>query len=366
MGPLARGSSPHFLSIRDQVRFPQMLAELAGPEAPPSPPPPPAALPGAGPDGSAPLRHVWGEVTLTQGCTSHCSYCFSRLARGPLRSVPLDQIRTSVERAIDRGAREIRLTSLDTSCYGMDVGGPDAPRLPDVVRMLGRLGCPEEFRIRVGMMSPQTLRTIAEEYLPLFRTEPRIFRFLHLPVQSGSDRVLGSMRRGYTVNEFRQLILRGREIASDLTVSTDVITGFPGESEEDHQATLRLLRDVEPEIVNVTRFSPRPLTPAARLPPVPARVAKERSREIARLRHDLARRRLERYIGYCGDCLVVEEGVGRTRVGRLYNYLPVVLPEEAPIGQWARVQVHGVRTTYLLGDYLGPAHHPLPGESLGS
>ena len=360
VGPLARGSPPHFLSIRDQTRFPQVLAELAGLEAPRSPPQAPAAPPGANPGGSSPPRHVWGEVTLTQGCTSHCTYCFSRLARGPLRSVPLDQIRTSVERALGQGAREIRLTSLDTSCYGMDMGGPEAPRLPEVVRMLGRLGCPEEFRIRVGMMSPQTLRTIADEYLPLFRSEPRLFRFLHLPVQSGSDGVLGSMRRGYTVSEFRQLILRGREIAPDLTVSTDVITGFPGESEEDHQATLRLLRDVEPEIVNVTRFSPRPLTPAARLSPVPARVAKERSREIARLRHDVARRRLERYIGSRWDCLVVEEGVGETRVGRLDNYLPVVLPQEAPIGQWARIQVHGVRTTYLLGDFLGPTQRPLP------
>lgn len=302
----------------------------------------------------SPLRTtVHRELVLAQGCTSHCSYCFSRLARGPLKSTPFEELRGRALAALRGGAVELRLSSLDTSCWGSErpEGGP---RLPQLVEELSSLPSEHDYRLRVGMMSPQSLEAIAPAYFAALARLPRLFRFLHLPVQSGSDRVLEGMRRGYTVGAFRRLVDHARELVPDLTLSTDVIVGFPVEEREDHEATLRLLEEVEPEILNVTRFSPRPMTPAARLRPLLTRTVKERSREITALRLRLARSRMERWVGRELPAVVTEHGPEGTSVGRLPNYLPVVLPERWPLGSWTRVVVHGARSTYLLGEAVEP------------
>ena len=168
------------------------------------------------------------------------------------------------------------------------------------------------------------------------------------------------MHRGYGAATFRRLVSMGRSRLDTLTLSTDLIVGFPTEGESEFDESLRLVEEVEPEIVNVTRFSPRPLTPAAHLPPLPPRVAKRRSRELTELRMRIARRRLERWIGRERDALPVERGIRSSTVARLSNYLPVVLPERLPLGRTVRVRIEGARSTYLLGRALGPAESALP------
>lgn len=292
----------------------------------------------------APHPSLVEEVVIGQGCASGCAYCFSRLARGPLASVPPDEIVARVRRAAERGAAEIRLTSLDTSAWGRDRA--DGARLPDLLRAVAAVA--GTARIRVGMMSPQTLGPILSEFLDAFRS-PRCYRFLHLPVQSGSDRVLRAMHRGYTSAEFVRQVEEARARLPNLTLATDLIVGFPGETDEEHRASEELVAAVGPEIVNVTRFSPRPGTPAVRLRPVPPRVAKNRSRSLTALRQRLARLRLERWIGYRGTARVLEYGPGTSSVARLTNYLPVVLPSQPPLGSEVEVRVEGARSTYLLG-----------------
>jgi threonylcarbamoyladenosine tRNA methylthiotransferase CDKAL1 len=320
-----------FVPIRDQGRIPELLRH----DAPPGPPegaPPPLERP------------VTEEIVLAQGCTSACSYCFSRLARGRLASVPAPEIVDRVGEAFARGAREIRLTGLDTASWGEDL--PGAPRLPDLLDAIRERG--EDFRLRVGMMSPQSLEPILPEFLEAL-DDRRIYRFLHLPVQSGSDRILERMRRGYTVATFRHLVAEARRAFPTLHLATDVIVGFPTERDEDHARTEALLEEVAPETVNVTRFSARPGTPAARGPPVPPGAAKRRSRSLARLRERLARGQLERWIGSTVDARVLEYGSEGSSVARLPNYLPVVLDERPPLGSDVPVRIEGARSTYLLG-----------------
>jgi len=172
-------------------------------------------------------------------------------------------------------------------------------------------------------------------------------------VQSGSDRILDAMHRGYDVRTFRAQVAAARERFPDLHLSTDVIVGFPGETDDDHAATERLIEEVAPETLNVTRFSARPGTVAARLRPIGPRVAKARSRSITTLRQRVARRRLERWIGRTGTVRVLEYGPGGTAVARLGNYLPVALPERAPLGRDLEVRIDGARSTYLLGRPTG-------------
>jgi len=259
-------------------------------------------------------------------------------------------IAARVGAAVLRGVREVRLTGLDTAAWGLD--RTDGERLPDLVEAVAEAA--GNARVRVGMMSPQSLQPLLERHAAALG-HPAVFRFVHLPVQSGSDAVLGAMRRGYRVAEFRRqvAVLRGR--VADLHVATDLIVGYPGETEDDHRATQSLLEEVAPETVNVTRFSPRPGTPAAREPRLPPRVAKRRSRELARLRHRLARERLEGRIGERRRARVLEYGPGDSSVARLDNYLPVVLSPRPPLGADIEVRIDGARSTYLLGHAVDAA-----------
>jgi tRNA A37 methylthiotransferase MiaB len=202
------------------------------------------------------------------------------------------------------------------------------------------------------MMSPQSLAPFVERHAEALG-RAGVFRFVHLPVQSGSDRVLRAMHRGYSVAEFRRQVDVLRRRLPDLHLATDVIVGFPGETEDDARATGELLEAVAPETVNVTRFSARPGTPAARLPPLGPRLARERSRGLATLRRRIARERLERWIGDRQRARVLEYGPGESAVARLGNYLPVVLSSRPPLGSDVEVRIDGARSTYLLGAVTG-------------
>jgi len=331
----------HLLAIREQWDLPRLLQGIR-PRAEGVPLPGPKAAPGGSP-------RLHREIVLNQGCASACSYCFSRLARGPLTSVPLASLLRQAEAALREGVVELRLSSLDTSCWGQDFG-PGGTRLPEALSAVAGLPSPQEFRVRVGMMSPQSLVRIVPSYWERMAREPRVYRFLHLPVQSGSDAILQRMHRGYRAEDFRRLVEGARDRVPDLTLATDVITGFPGETEADHRATMELLREVGPEIVNVTRFSPRPGTPASRFAPLPSRVVKERSRDLTRLRLLQARRRMERWVGREDEAMVLEEGVGGSRVARSGSYLPVILRPGPSLGALVPVRIHGARSTYLLGE----------------
>lgn len=325
-----------FVPIREQARIPHLL----------------------GPAIDAPVEAERGpllcreplaeEIVIAQGCASGCSYCYSRLARGPLESVPPARVASRVREAVDRGAAEVRLTSLDTAAWGTEL--PGEARLPELVRTAAEpLGA---ARLRIGMMSPQSLGPILDRYRSALAL-PGVFRFVHLPVQSGSDAILAAMHRGYTVAEFRAQVRSLRARFPDVHLATDVITGFPGESEDDARATESLLEEVGPETVNVTRFSPRPGTPAARLAPLGPRVARERSRRLATVRRRIARDRLEAWIGQRHIAQVMEYGPGGSAVARLDNYLPVVLAGRPPLGARLEVRLDGARSTYLLGAAAG-------------
>jgi MiaB-like tRNA modifying enzyme len=325
-----------FVPIGEQDHLPALLDSWSGDFVMGLPVVPRASEP--------PLPALSEEVIIAQGCTSGCSYCFSRLARGRLSSVAIPAVVRRVREATSRGVREIRLTGLDTAAWGEDLPGPE--RLPELLRTVSEL--PGGFRVRVGMMSPQSLEPYLARYLDALAEGPA-YRFLHLPLQSGSDQVLDQMRRGYRADLFRRQVETARRRLPDLHLATDVIVGFPGETEDDFRATEAILEEVGPETVNVTRFSARPGTPAARLPGLPPRVAKRRSRALAALRHRISRARLEGWIGTRAVGRVLEHGPGGSAVARLGNYLPVVLDRRPPLGTDVELRVDGARSTYLLG-----------------
>lgn len=311
----------------DYSRFPSKLDRERGSHGAPSPP-----------KVSGPLI-----LPIAQGCNGSCSYCMTKLARGDLMSYPLSELVDKVERAVRNGTKEVLVTSQDTAAYGMDRG----VRLPDLLRAI--CSVPGEFRVRVGMMNPDNLADILDDMVDVYR-HPKVYKFLHLPVQSGSDRVIRNMGRAYSADAYKHMVNKVRSSVPEITLSTDVITGFPGEMEEDHHRTVDLMTEVRPNIINVTRFSRRPGTPAATMNgQVPSWVAKERSRELTRLRFKISSEINASKVGRTYSVIIDEKGKGDSVMARTDDYTPVVIKGNHELWQRVEVRVTGHASTHLYG-----------------
>ena len=290
-------------------------------------------------------------VPIAQGCAGRCTYCITRVARGRVASLPTDAIVAQVRRHVDRGLREIKLTGQDTAAYGLDIGTSLAELLLAIEEI------PSDFRTRVGMADPLTVYPIVDELVRAYASE-KIFKFLHLPVQSGSDRILEAMRREYSVAQFEEIVHRFRHAYPELSLSTDVIVGFPGETEDEFEATMDLVRRVRPDIVNVTRFSARSGTPAANMEnQIVGWRVKERSRRLTRLRFEIAQEIHDRLVGHEYTVLVTEPGKAGTVLARTPEYRQVVLPEAASLGEFVTVGIDTATPTDLRGHVKSTEGH---------
>ncbi|MGC8825998.1 MAG: tRNA (N(6)-L-threonylcarbamoyladenosine(37)-C(2))-methylthiotransferase MtaB [Anaerolineae bacterium] len=218
---------------------------------------------------SVPLRRrTRAFVKVQDGCNNRCTYCVVRLARGPERSRPLDDILQEVRALAGEGVQEIVLTGVHVSAYGRDLGLD----LVDLVR--GILNEADIARLRLSSIEPWHLE---ERFFDLWR-DPRLCRHLHLPLQSGCDATLRRMGRRYTTAEFARLVEMARERIPDAAITTDVMVGFPGETDEEFAQSLTFVERMGFARIHVFRYSPRPGTPAASFPgQVPAEVSAARS-----------------------------------------------------------------------------------------
>ncbi|OGS43116.1 MAG: hypothetical protein A3K76_03655 [Euryarchaeota archaeon RBG_13_57_23] len=289
-------------------------------------------------------RESYGIVPIATGCLGNCSYCITRLARGELKSRRFDDIVGTIHDMVSTGPREIRLTAQDTAAYGADIGS-SLPALVD-----GICGVPHDFRLRVGMMNPKNvlpkLQLVTNMYL-----QPKVFKFLHLPLQSASDRILSEMDRGYTLADFKHIVTEARAVSPAISFSTDLIVGYPGETEEDHEMNLRAVAETEPDIVNVTKFSSRPGTKAAMSgPKVVGWKAKDWSREITDLRFRVAMGRNSTWIGGRVVALSTEKGKKGSTIFRTDEYRQVVVKGVHQLGGFHTLRVTDATATYLRGE----------------
>ena len=285
---------------------------------------------------------VTAIIPIAQGCRGNCTYCITRFARGTLRSYSPEEIKERFDRFIDSGVKEVLITAQDTGCYGRDIGTD----LGDLIRKL--LEKDGEYRIRIGMMNPNSLRPVLNSVLDVFEDE-RIYRFLHIPVQSGSDHVLDMMSRHYTSEDFFSLIDAIRERYPDMSIATDLISGFPGESNEDHEESVALIRRLRADTVNITRFSPRPGTEAFGMPQINGRISKERSTELTEVKNATENDVNTNMIGRTYRALVSETSADGSVIARTGNYRPVVIKEDISLGTFIDATVTDCRPTYLLG-----------------
>lgn len=287
------------------------------------------------------LNPAVGIIEIASGCMSECTFCQTKLAKGDLRSFRVGDIVRQVSRELDDGCKEIWLTSTDNGCYGLDIGST----LPDLVDSVAQI--PREFMIRVGMMNPMYMPRIRDSLLDSFKSE-KVYKFLHVPVQSGSDDVLNEMKRGHTATTFRDTVAKFRSRFPQFTVSTDIIVGFPTETSEDFEATFELIKETRPDIVNLSRYSQRPGTAAAEMAQIDVAEVRRRSKAAFDLINKISLQNNKEWVGWSGQVLFDEQTADQIR-GRNFAYKSVFVDDKVEIGQKKTVKITDATSHGLYG-----------------
>lgn len=263
--------------------------------------------------------HTRAFLKVQDGCNLNCSFCIIPQVRGVNRSRPLEDAVEEARRLVDNGYREIVLTGVHLGSFGKD--RVKHGELPAIIRRL--LEIPGLARVRLSSIEANE---ISDELLDLMRGNPRrLCPHLHLPLQSGDDEVLRAMRRRYNVAQFARAVDRLRDRVPEAAVTTDVIVGFPTETEQQFQNTLEFCRRVQFARVHVFPYSRRQGTDAATLPDLPADVKKERVHRLERLSEEVAAGFYSKFVGREVDVLVERDGTGYTE-----RYLHARVPGAAP------------------------------------
>ncbi len=290
---------------------------------------------------------IWDAVAtipIANGCLGQCTYCITRLARGRVKSRSKEWILKLVKKALEQGAVEIRISAQDTAAYGRDIGTNLAELINSITSLSGK------FYVRVGMMEPRETLRILPELLDAY-SNPKVYKFLHLPVQSGDNEILQRMNRGYKVEDFVKIVSEFRSKFPEMTLSTDIIVGFPGENDKSFENTMELIKEIRPEILNITRFSPRPKTPAYKWKRPSTNKVKEWSQKLAALHMENMHKRFESMLGKELRVIVPSKGKRGKYLARSSNYEPVVL-DDAEIGKEYIVRIMHYEKSHLVGKIL--------------
>ena len=299
-------------------------------------------------------KQVTAFVSVMQGCDMHCSFCIVPTTRGKERSRPILEIVEEVKSLVSQGVKEVTLLGQIVNMYGRREIATVSGKTP-FVQLLEALENVQGLE-RLRFTSPHP-RGMKPDLIGCYGRLKKLCEHLHLPVQSGSDRMLKVMGRGYTADQYRRIIEQVRERSPGLGLTTDVIVGYPGETEEDYQATYKLLEEVEFDNAFIFRYSPREGTRAAKekVNEVPEKVKEERNQDLLRLLTRQAKARAKGRIGSLVEILV--EGPSKTNPDRLTGRTRQNWPVVFEGGSRHLAQLLTVRITESTGftDYADPS-----------
>ncbi|XP_013397048.1 threonylcarbamoyladenosine tRNA methylthiotransferase [Lingula anatina] len=285
-------------------------------------------------------------IAINTGCLNACTYCKTKHARGELGSYSIEDIVARAKQSFEEGVVEIWLTSEDLGAYGIDIG----VTLPELLwRLVDTI--PEGARMRLGMTNPPYILQHLEEMAKILN-HPRVYSFLHVPVQSASDSVLMDMRREYCVDDFKHVVNFLKERVPRVTIATDLICGFPTETEQDFEETMKLVEEFKFPSLFINQFFPRPGTPAARMPRIHPQEVKKRTKRVSELFQSY--RPYDHKLGEIQTVLVTEVSHDKQYyVGHNKCYDQVLVPkEEHLLGKLVEVKIKETGKHYLIGELL--------------
>ena len=289
-----------------------------------------------------------GIIPILNSCANYCSYCSVKYVKGKLLSYEIKDIVCEAQQCIQQGCKELWITSQDNAAYMLDKSPINM--LPELIENVTKLD--GKFYVRIGMMNPRHLTPILDRMIEVYK-HPKVFKFLHIPVQSGNNRILGLMKRNYTVDDFKNIIAAFRNKIPEITISTDIIVGFPTETEEEFQDSINLVREIKPDVLNISRFQARPGTEAARMDgQIHGNESKVRSTILTEVYLIQNKVHSERWIGWQGQILIDEKGKEDSWSGRNYAYRPVIVKGDFKLGDIVNVRVTDVTAFDLRAEVI--------------
>ncbi|MBR9682358.1 MAG: tRNA (N(6)-L-threonylcarbamoyladenosine(37)-C(2))-methylthiotransferase [Candidatus Aenigmarchaeota archaeon] len=297
--------------------------------------------------GEPKLRHnkTVHIVPIATGCTGHCTYCATKIAKGEIKSYPKVKILQDIEKAVQEGCKEVWITGQDTGAYGFDKYGESRLHelLGDITKIRG------DFRVRVGMLNINNIKDKLPELMGVFNNR-KMYKFFHLPMQSGDNEILKTMGRQYTAEEFIEVVDEIKKVFK-ITLWTDVIVGFPGETEEQFKNTIKVLKRIDSDFANISRYAMRPNTPAQALQQIPTDVMKERTRVMTNLVLNYSLIKNKEWIGWKGDILISKKGDREGQwIGRNFSYKKIIINKSGnQLGKFLRVKIIDAVPTALIG-----------------
>jgi len=294
-------------------------------------------------------NRIIGIIPIANGCADHCAYCSVKPIKGNIFSYPEAYILNEAKKAVDEGCKEIWLTSQDNGAYGLDTGERKLHILLQAI--LNKV--PGDYKIRLGMLNPRHVLAIIDDLIKIYQDE-RMFKFLHIPVEAGNNEILGKMNRQYSVHDYKQIVEKFRRYMKDITIASDIIVGFPTETELQFQDSLHLIQDIKFDVLNIARYSARPNTPGAKMEgQVPGSIKKERSREVTELFERTALQKNRAWIGWEGKVVIDQKCNNDAFQGRNFAYKPVIVRGNYNLGDEVYAKILYATTYDLRAKILG-------------
>lgn len=293
-----------------------------------------------------PAGKITGIVPISEGCLGSCTYCCVKQARGKLNCYNPDNIINNVRYQLEQGIKQIYLTSQDCSIYQHN-----ETQLSDLIKKIN--GLDFKFYLRIGMINPSFLLENVDQLISIFKFS-KVYQFLHIPIQSGSERILQEMQRKYQISEIIDNLELLREEFPYLTISTDMICGFPGESEYDFYRSINFIKWLKPEILNISKFTARPGTKAKQMTQLNSKTIKERSIRLSKVYRTSLNHINDKWKGWEGEVLLLHKGnENQQAFSRNFAYKNIFLEKvNAAFGEFVKVKIENIDGFNLFGKLI--------------
>ena len=296
-----------------------------------------------------PKNKLISITQISEGCLGECTYCKARLAKGKLFSYDGNKILESINNNLNSGAKELWLTSQDCSSYNLEKGEQKLPELLNKILNLNH-----KFKLRLGMMNPNNLYDIMDNIIEIYKNN-KMYKFLHIPIQSASNKILKDMNRHYTIEQVELIINKFRQEFPNITIATDIITGYPAETNEDHKLNLEFIRKFKPDVLNLSKFSSHKNTEAGKLIPLNKELINKRASEIMQLHRKTAQ---ENKLKYKNKNLKVFVN-SKTNMPNIYesrddNYNIVLIKssDKSILGKNINIKITQIGVHHMIGIFL--------------
>lgn len=281
-------------------------------------------------------------VKIQDGCENFCSYCVIPKVRGKCRSKKKETVLEEINTLVKNGYKEIILTGIHTGNYGVDLGITFADLLREIVKIKGL------ERLRISSIE---ITEINDDILDIIKNNKVIVNHFHIPIQSGSDKVLKIMNRKYDTTKFKEIIKKIRDIVPDVSITTDIITGHPGENDDEFENTLKTLNEIEFSKLHVFPYSVRDNTPSSKLPQIPEYVKKNQTDKLLELSQKFEYKYMKKFINKELDVLIEVTKDGYS-YGHTTNYLAVKVIGTYKSSTILRVKLINVEYPYIYGEII--------------